>query len=74
MVENNVIINQDARFGEMAESVYKFNTIGENYTYHTCAEAGFDRDTLTFPHGRVGFPPIQTTLIGRKWLLAAVES
>lgn len=74
VVENNVIINRDAHFGEMAESVYKFNKIGENYTYHTCAEAGFDRETLTFPHGRAGFPPIQSALIGRRWLLAAMES
>ena len=74
VVENNVIINRDARFGEMAESVYTYNKIGDNYTYHNCAEAGFNRDTLTFPHGRFGFPPIQSALIGRKWLQAAMES
>ena len=47
--------------------------IGDNYTYHNCAEAGFDRNTLTFRLTRYGFPPIQTALIGRKWLQAAME-
>ena len=74
VVENNVIINADARFGQMAESVYTYNRIGDNYTYHSCAEAGFDRDTLTFRLTRYGFPPIQTAQIGRKWLQAAQES
>lgn len=70
VVENNIIINMNARFGEMADSVYTYNRIGENYTYHSCAEAGFVRETLTFQTPRPGFPPIQTALIGRAFTKA----
>ncbi len=66
VVENNVIINKDARFGWMAQSVYDYNDIGENFTYHTCDEADFDPDTLKFRHPREGFPEIPVDEIGRK--------
>ncbi len=65
VVENNVIINKDARFGWMAQSVYDYNDIGENFTYHTCDEADFDPDTLKFRHPREGFPEIPVNEIGR---------
>lgn len=65
VVENNVIINKDARFGWMAQSVYDYNDIGENFTYHDCDEADFDPDTLKFRHPREGFPEIPVEKIGR---------
>ncbi len=65
VVENNVIINKDARFGWMAQSVYDYNDIGKNFTYHDCDEADFDPDTLTFRHPREGFPDIPVDNIGR---------
>ncbi len=65
VVENNVIINRDARFGWMAQSVYDYNDIGENFTYHDCDEADFDPDTLKFRHPREGFPEIPVNEIGR---------
>ncbi|MGN1347148.1 MAG: right-handed parallel beta-helix repeat-containing protein [Eubacteriales bacterium] len=66
VVENNVIINKDARFGWMAQSVYDYNDIGENYTYSTCEEADLDPDTLTFRHPREGFPDLPVSEMGRK--------
>jgi len=66
VVENNVIINKDARFGRMAQSVYDYNDIGENYTYHSCEEANFDPETLKFVTPREGFPEIPVDEIGRK--------
>ncbi|MBQ8369630.1 MAG: right-handed parallel beta-helix repeat-containing protein [Clostridia bacterium] len=66
VVENNVIINKDARFGWMAQSVYDYNEIGVNHTYHTTDEADLDPETLTFRHPREGFPEIDTAAIGRQ--------
>lgn len=66
VVENNIIINRDARFGWMAQSVYDYNHIGENYTYHSLEEADLDPDTLTFRHPREGFPEIDIAKIGRQ--------
>ena len=66
VVENNVIINNDARFGWMAQSVYDYNDIGENYTYHSCEEAGLDAETLKFVTPKEGFPDIPADEIGRK--------
>ncbi len=66
VVENNVIINKDARFGWMAQSVYDYNDIGENYTYHNFEEANLDPDTLKFVAPRDGFPEIPVDEIGRK--------
>lgn len=66
VVENNIIINKDARFGHMAQSVYDYNNIGENFTYHSPEEADLDPDTLTFRHPREGFPEIDVKSIGRQ--------
>ncbi len=66
VVENNVIINSDARFGWMAQSVYDYNDIGENYTYHTFEEANLDPETLKFVTPRESFPDIPVDEIGRK--------
>lgn len=65
VVENNVIINKLARFGWMAQSVYDYNDIGENYTYHNFDEADFDFTSLKFKHPRPGFPEIPVDSIGR---------
>lgn len=65
VVENNIIINEEARFGHMAQSVYDYNDIGENHTYHDTAEADLDPDTLTFRHPREDFPTIPVGDIGR---------
>ncbi len=66
VVENNIIINKDARFGWMAQSVYDYNNIGANFTYHSFEEADLDPLTLTFRHSRTGFPEIDVTRIGRQ--------
>lgn len=66
VVENNIIINKDARFGHMAQSVYDYNDIGENFTFHSFEEADLDPDTLTFRHPREGFPEIDVNAIGRQ--------
>ena len=66
VVENNIIINRDARFGWMAQSVYDYNDIGVNYTYHSFEEADLDPETLTFRHPREGFPKIDVAAIGRR--------
>lgn len=65
VVENNIIINAEARFGWMAQSVYDYNDIGENHTYHDFAEADLDPDTFTFLHPREDFPCIPINEIGR---------
>lgn len=65
-VENNVIINKDARFGWMAQSVYDYSEIGENYTYHSCEEAGLDPDTFRFTPERDGFRDLSADEIGRR--------
>ncbi len=66
VVKNNVIINKDARFGQIANSVYKYSLIGENHVYHSCEEAGFDIDTLKFTEvHEYEFPVIHTENIGR---------
>ncbi len=64
VVENNVIINHDARFGWMAQSVYDYSSIGENYTYHSTDEADFDMTSLKFKHPREGFPDLPVEEIG----------
>ncbi|MGN1408939.1 MAG: right-handed parallel beta-helix repeat-containing protein, partial [Eubacteriales bacterium] len=65
-VENNVIINRDARFGWMAQSVYDYSEIGENYTYHSCEEAGLDPVTFRFIPERDGFRDLSADEIGRR--------
>ena len=66
VVENNIIINRDARFGWMAQSVYDYNDIGVNHTYHSFEEADLDPETLNFRHPREGFPKIDVSAIGRR--------
>lgn len=64
VVENNIIINAEARFGWMAQSVYDYNSIGENHTYHDFDEASIDPISLTFYNPRPDFPTIPINEIG----------
>ncbi len=64
VVENNVIINERAYLGEIADSVYKYSRVEGNSLYHSCEEADFDPKTLRFKHPREGFPEIPVEKIG----------
>jgi len=66
ILENNVVINRDARLGRIEQSVYDYSAIGINFTFHTPQEAGFDMETLQFTDGREGFPVIPVEKIGRR--------
>ena len=66
VIENNIIINNDARLGSIAKSVYKYSNVGENYTYHSYEEAGLDPDTFRFTTEREGFEDLSIDEIGRK--------
>jgi len=63
-VENNVIINQNARIGLFAQSVYTYSTVQNNFAYHSYEEAGLDPDTFRFAD-RPDFPEIPFSQIGR---------
>ena len=66
VVKNNVIINKDARLGQIAKSAYTYSTIGENHVFHSCEEAGFDIETLKFTGTHdFDFPTIPSDSIGR---------
>ena len=63
-IENNVIINAEAKIGLFAESVYTYSHVGENYAYTSFAEAGLDEVTFRF-NDRPDFPEIPYEKIGR---------
>jgi hypothetical protein len=64
VVENNVIINERAYLGVIADSVYKYSRVEGNSLYRSCEEADFDPKTLRFKHPREGFPEIPVDKIG----------
>lgn len=65
VLEHNVIIRSNACLGEIAEAVYAYNEIGDNYLFDSEEAAGFDRETLKFRSLPEKFPEIPVEDMGR---------